>query len=453
MKSSIELSKEGTLTIRLILADKNVPRIIINFGSWKSGIGLTCNPGFLSFYAIKQGALEQHLERLFTLLQDSGNTNVKTWCASIPKQYTATVLMFPSYSLRMLRLVAGYSYAEQLLLSSPVLLWLIAIVSKTEKWTDKQLIKCLSSKRQLILEQLGFKPRKYALTVINKIHLNEYSDEVLTELKEWLNHEKLSELVHYPTLNLEQLKLLRLCPSLLSSKISFNHKAINEIEDISRFSQLLKDCIHMAEQLHQVAEVLQQFKKVKSVERFEDIHFQLVNRVQCKENFDSRIDYNLPPLVGTIDIVPITNSAELYLEGETQKHCLFSYHECIVSGDYYVYKILKPERATLGLQIIDGKPELDQIYLRSNQTVSALTINHINFWMLQKEKLEKSTCGQKVLVEWFSSDQKKAGGLSLNKTTKPKINSHEIEEYTDWKVIQIMDIEQSLAEYDAFMVA
>ena len=359
-------------------------------------------------------------------------------------------------NLSLLHVESRESYpllAEQLLKNAPVLLWLIAIVSRDEEWTENQLIDCFASKRQIIIGRLGFKARRCALTVMNKLDISQYNENALTELKLWLSYDQLSELVHYPKINLEQLKLLRLCPFLMRSSFSFKRTAIAEIENIQQFSQILNDCIQMAEQLSQLAEVLHQLKKVASLTRFDEIHAQLTNKIQRKNCFNSRVNYSCPPLLGASEIVPITNSVDLYLEGEQQNHCIFSYHDDIVSGAYYVYQVLQPQRATLGLQINDGKPQLDQVFLHSNKSVSASTINRINFWLSQKEKLTKSICGQRIKVELLSGNKPKTSGIKGNreKTIKVKECKDSRNYNSDLKQRHMFEIEQSMAEYDVFI--
>jgi len=61
------------------------------------------------------------------------------------------------------------------------------------------------------------------------------------------------------------------------------------------------------------------------------------------------IKYGDPPIRGTEDIIPITTLKELALEGYSQENCVGSYHDRIISGEHFAYKVLKPERATLML--------------------------------------------------------------------------------------------------------
>lgn len=93
------------------------------------------------------------------------------------------------------------------------------------------------------------------------------------------------------------------------------------------------------------------------------------------------LEYCEPPIEGTSRIIPITNNHELHKEGKTQHHCIASYHARIFRGEYYAYKVLGPERATLGLKLIKGSGySIDQLHLKYNKQVSVATLESVKAW-------------------------------------------------------------------------
>jgi hypothetical protein len=60
---------------------------------------------------------------------------------------------------------------------------------------------------------------------------------------------------------------------------------------------------------------------------------------------------------------------------------VFIYHDMIVSGDYYVYRVLKPQRATLGVDRAGNKLMFDQLELSHNRPVSAGCERTIQQWL------------------------------------------------------------------------
>ncbi len=67
-----------------------------------------------------------------------------------------------------------------------------------------------------------------------------------------------------------------------------------------------------------------------------------------------------PPWPGTDTIRPLVTPADLHEEGRAMQHCVESYAGLVAWGDYAVYQVLAPVRATLGLQRLGGDWRVDQ---------------------------------------------------------------------------------------------
>ncbi|MDQ6955264.1 MAG: PcfJ domain-containing protein [Mariprofundaceae bacterium] len=87
------------------------------------------------------------------------------------------------------------------------------------------------------------------------------------------------------------------------------------------------------------------------------------------------------PIPGTESIQPIQSYRQLVAEGRRQQHCVLSYHTRIMSGNYAVYRMLEPERATIGSY---GCYILDQVKLHRNRTPSAETRELIRQWLMKE---------------------------------------------------------------------
>ncbi len=94
------------------------------------------------------------------------------------------------------------------------------------------------------------------------------------------------------------------------------------------------------------------------------------------------VNYPDPPFEGTKTIIPISNNKELHIEGRSMKHCIVSYHKRILQNDYFVLKVLEPERATVGLHKKNGRIAIDQIRLKCNRMPSEQT-KEVVYWWLQ----------------------------------------------------------------------
>jgi hypothetical protein len=53
------------------------------------------------------------------------------------------------------------------------------------------------------------------------------------------------------------------------------------------------------------------------------------------------------PDLDSCEILPITNIEELVSESLEMHNCLLEYEEALMNGHCYLYKVVKPERATL----------------------------------------------------------------------------------------------------------
>ena len=87
-----------------------------------------------------------------------------------------------------------------------------------------------------------------------------------------------------------------------------------------------------------------------------------------------------PPPPG---LVPLRTPADLRQEGREMSHCVGSYWRKIVRGDYAVYRVLEPERATLGLRWIKARAawSIDQLKGFANQPVRPETRVLVRDWV------------------------------------------------------------------------
>lgn len=406
-KSLLSWSKQQGLRIQLWLAGGEPSEIII--GNWAQGIDIKANYAYMQAIKIDPitywlgspaHLIEKHLEKVFSHLLRCNALPVQSWREEIPLCCRRNALRCPDQlGLRVLRLAAQYEVAQQLLQSHPCLLWLIAAHSRQMQWSPHELNYCFRGKRIDMLSLLGFEPRNSALTILGKLSLKALPANFLDLVSNWLKHPQLADLVHYPVLSANHLILFRLCPEMIGSRWSFNIEAVQSIEAIEALGHTLADCVSMATQLNRLADFRQQLRQVNSHERFEAIHQTLAQAVQIERKLGMEMTYPRPPIPGIQGIEPITQSTELLLEGQQQDNCVFSYHDKIFNGDYYVYKITIPQRATLGIEIADGEIHFDQLYLRQNQPVSDATRSRVHRW-LQDFKLHSQDSNRCVMTEW-----------------------------------------------------
>jgi hypothetical protein len=87
-----------------------------------------------------------------------------------------------------------------------------------------------------------------------------------------------------------------------------------------------------------------------------------------------------PPLPGNADIVPITTIKELLDEGAVMHNCVGSYAEKVMSGECFIYRVLRPQRATLEVSDTGDMHHIRQLKLARNEEPSADTWAKVRFW-------------------------------------------------------------------------
>jgi hypothetical protein len=123
--------------------------------------------------------------------------------------------------------------------------------------------------------------------------------------------------------------------------------------------------------------------RYETVDRLREVHREL--SVEFSKARPHRLRaYRLPrpPLPGTRDIVPLATPGDLIEEGEVQSNCVATYIPMVAARELFVYRVLRPERATLSIvRGPDGEWEVDQLALSENREPSRATIGAVRRWL------------------------------------------------------------------------
>jgi len=278
-------------------------------------------------------------------------------------------------------LVERFPAANQLLCSDPILLWLIAFFADKNNWNDADYEICFKSKRIDILAQLGFPARKSVLKFLSKLNAEPYDHSLMFNLNYWITSERLHTLEHYPILTLNQIKLFRSCPCLIGTKWSYSFKEITLIKDIQPIIESVNSGIRKAKQIGILPRIEKQLQSLKGSKCLDEMHEYLNLTLKLQGLTKKKFNYPTSVIEGNFNIIPITNSVDLAREAMQQHNCVWTYHEKILAGQYFVYQVMQPERATLGIQVSeDGCLEVDQLLLQDNDDVLESTSYYIKQW-------------------------------------------------------------------------
>jgi len=302
------------------------------------------------------------------------------WYQSIPEDVREQLKRYPDMEFTLLYHVSHYQTAYELFLSSPTLLGLLLSYAKAVNWTEDYVVQLLKGKRTDILAACELPGTKSAVKMLGNLDFEKYCIEQFCKIQEGLGLPEYAKLNHHKFVGFDLFSELIRFPYLIGTPLML---------DFCRFSWIgsyemeLRDIQLVAMRLDQEASVKARIKKCNNRQEVKNLHDRLVEALNKKEIKGlPNNNFLAPPLEGTETIIPITGSQDLAREGQEQHHCVRGYEGMIKDGNYYVYKILLPERATLGLRLHkNGPPTIDQLLLSCNENVSRKTRKQVKKWL------------------------------------------------------------------------
>lgn len=385
--------QEGVMTNNtkdwlLIESDTN-DNLIINFSQY---FGYECIATITSWdKGISWSGVTESEDQTIEALSEMGvpfvaicsSEEAARWLATFPYGLQDRLIEFESkyrgtlYAL--LWCISRSKHAEELFEHSPLLVWVLLKTAQLRQWDADYVLSLFSCKRTEILSVCGLGESKSILKLFLKLKLNYFSQYEFDLITSYDWRSLSNYLNHLPFIDDRLLKLLQRYPEFITSKLiqkfgnQWNWKDFNMIFD---------DTLEMAAELG-IRDIVTHASLCKDHNQLSNLHNKLVADInEQKSKATLLIEYNEPPIEGTSYIIPITNNHELFKEGKEQYHCIASYHARIFKGEYFAYKVLEPERATLGLRIIKGSGySIDQIYMKFNGAVSADTRAAVSDWL------------------------------------------------------------------------
>jgi len=313
----------------------------------------------------------------------SQRQDCQEWYLSIPEPIRNNIHKFRHIDFALLYMTSHYHYAYELFISHPNLFWLLLCEAKQEKWTEDKLVNVIGLPRKTILAECGLPATKASVRLLAKFNFERYDMTSRAIIKRVYTLKSYERLNHHQMINLKLAKLMVRHPVLIRQ--TFIH-SLKEDDWNDHISTTLNDVFKLAGKLEQM-NIIKDICACKSNSDLILLHDkltrQLYRRMEQQAYINKfNVDYSPPPLVGTDTIIPVTNGLDLIKEGKEQRNCVATYHNDIVKREYYVYRVLAPERATLGLILAYGqKPKLDQLYLKRNKEVSDMTSKSVHSWL------------------------------------------------------------------------
>jgi len=365
--------------------------------SWKHGI---------IWKNLIDGETEQHINPFEGSLFPIGFIDhdiLKPWKETIPAPIIKRLKIYKGNAFGMLNICSCYQCADELFANNPILFWLLFTYAEQHNWHKFQFMKTCRLKQTDILKAINLPAKKSALKLLHKIKSRQFSRheyELITELFN-LNYQGLN---HRDSLSIALIELILHFPQLLNSKL------LNQLngKEVKLLREFIQDTEHMARRIgldgNATNQQLYACKNLMQVERFHDKLVDQFNKAMAKITGRKRDaaewllrPFPTPPLLSNKNIAAITSREVLIEEGKQQHHCVAVYDEDIIKGRYYVYQVLAPERATLGITIKkqqqgqsqQPKISIDQLKGYHNKAVSQETKEAVMLWFNDKNNINQ----------------------------------------------------------------
>ena len=321
--------------------------------------------------------------------------------ASLPTEMALAVERFQSHQWNLIDLIGCKRETLDLAKSNPALAYLFANNDELRKLTATSpavQAQWHAHKRQReIAAWLGFPGTEATVKLMKKIVPESVSPTEGRLLQQALARDPgIARMVaHLKRINAGVLRLVsngKLFP-LVTGQLLVEVAENDDEVYYPRTADLLLDVRYLFERLHPHA-ILKPFG---SARRIQEHHAQLVAELPLEEAFEKELRnrrkklkaYPEPPIAGSEHIVPLTSQYQLRVEGRVQHNCVGGYLQRVRTRRLYIYKVLRPERATLSI-IRDrkGKWNIGQLLLSHNRPASAWTVRAVHEWLTDKRHAE-----------------------------------------------------------------
>ncbi len=334
------------------------------------------------------------------------------WFQSIPSALQAKVLVLnehnPELVFPLLRLIARYRHVQELFEDAPLLSLLVMVHAMRHQWSEEEVSKLFTRKRTALLAEIQLPACQSAWKLLGKLHYDVLNRQTWKDIQQMFAGEYWSRLSHERTLDIRAIRCLNGAPDLLDDAL-FRYCVY---QGAVRFLSSQRDCAVIRSRLFRMY-----FERQASYIELKELYGLMEDTLTMLWNQPRRrravlrmsneaellrlhdhlagdhprqvpdVDFPAPPIPDTKDIQAISHSSELIEEGKAQQHCVACYWKRIAQGQYYVYRMSAPERATIGLiRQHDGTWHVDQLRLRANGTPTQVTKDVVEKWLLDSLK-------------------------------------------------------------------
>ena len=321
--------------------------------------------------------------------------------SQLPQNIAAAIEEFGSHQWNLLDLLSKEKAAQELAENNPILAWCLANNDQFRRFrlASSPAVRALPvvNRRQAAITQwLGFPASDSMVRLMRKILPKSITPLDARLLRQVVTDPRAARLLaHLRSINAGVLGLVcnfKLLPAVTPSLLI---EVAGEEEEMDRqpTADLLIDALY----LMTIAQIHLRIPEFGSIRAIREFHESVVAESQRKreeirakarekkrkKNTAPR-PFPEPPVPGTTDILPLTSEEELKKEGLQQRNCVGSFVRRVKSGNIYIYKVLRPQRATLAITLgPDGFWRRSEMLLARNRPAAWSAKVVVDRWLGQ----------------------------------------------------------------------
>lgn len=326
---------------------------------------------------------------------------------TLPPSYGFALAPFKCHQWSVIVYLWKHRRFYELLRSNPVMAFVLANDQRIN-WgvylKEMSLDKIIGMKQAALLELLELPGSKSMVQLFRKIQPASAHPRLRSQIRYCLrNDASMKQLSHLKQVNAGVLHLLA------SVERIRRHVTPQLLEEVSRnrrnnhypfAAHQLGECERWHSRMYQNRTL----PKIRSMEKLAALHEELAGEVtrllelqraeqaerqrQAQAERDRDLEkfmkkpFPKPPVPGTAEIIALRTAGELMEEGRRQHNCVGNYGITVQSGGCYVYRVLKPERATLSIVRSAGNQwSVGQLKSVCNRQVQPATKQHVERWL------------------------------------------------------------------------
>ncbi|MDY0148506.1 MAG: hypothetical protein RBT03_00285 [Kiritimatiellia bacterium] len=276
---------------------------------------------------------------------------------AIPDEVREDLFRYKNRRWHLFCLFARCPGALDLSRSNPALCYALAshwvFHKPATKWPMRSARSLIVQKQKKILGWLGFPGTETARRIMAKIDPLALNIKRLWAFRRALEDIELSKwLSHLERINEEVMDMVawRDHRPYLSAKLVKEVSRENDWVKLSDAKRLFDDTMRMAREMP----VVQNHRPIQSLRQLKTFHDLLTQEQHLRwlhgrlaQQRDLHVIFPNPPFAGTPTILPVRDLDGLLAEGFKMRHCVAIYEGSIAAGSCYIYRVIKPVRATL----------------------------------------------------------------------------------------------------------